>query len=188
MLVCVRAFCSVTSVVARPPASAAAWTRSAIDARQSASVAGASGGSIQAMETIKLLLGVGDSAVVAICVGDLDPLKDPLTLAQAALDLIERLRGDHGDLVFHQSGGCCDNSAPTCLLPHEITPGPGDVRLVEIGGCPFYMAASQYVHWQHAQLVIDAVDGFSGNLSLESGTGRMFLARSRLFADDEEPV
>ncbi len=117
------------------------------------------------------------------------PTPAPRVIAtDQALALIEQLRAEHGPMVFLQSGGCCDNSAPTCLLPHEITPGPGDVRLGEIGGCPFYMAASQYVHWQHAQLVIDAVDGFSGNLSLEGGTGRMFLARSRLFADDEEPV
>lgn len=106
----------------------------------------------------------------------------------AALDLIDQLRQQHGPMVFLQSGGCCDNSAPTCLLPHEITPGPGDLRLGEIGGCPFYMTASQYAYWQHTQLIIDAVDGYSGNLSLESGTGRMFLTRSRLFADDETPV
>lgn len=115
-------------------------------------------------------------------------MKAPRVIATpAALALIGQLRQEHGPMVFLQSGGCCDNSAPTCLLPHEVTFGPGDVQLGEIGGCPFYMTASQYEYWKHTQLIIDAIDGFSGNMSLESGTGRMFLTRSRLFAEGEEP-
>ena len=105
-----------------------------------------------------------------------------------ALALIGQLRERHGDMVFLQSGGCCDNSAPTCLLPHEITPGPGDVLLGEIGGCPFYMTASQYEYWRHTQLVIDVIEGMSGNLSLESGSGLMFLTRSRLLDEAGPPA
>lgn len=105
---------------------------------------------------------------------------DKVIATPEALALIEQLHSEHGEMVFLQSGGCCDNSAPTCLLPHEITPGPGDVLLGHIGGCPFYMTASQYEYWRHTRLIIDVIDGYSGNLSLESGTGRMFLTRSRL--------
>ncbi len=117
-----------------------------------------------------------------------EPVTVPRVLATAAaLELIDQLRQQHGPMVFLQSGGCCDNSAPTCLLPHEVTFGLHDVQLGDIGGCPFYMTASQFAYWQHTQLVIDVVEGHSGNLSLESGTGRMFLTRSRLFTDGEVP-
>ncbi|MCB0371269.1 MAG: DUF779 domain-containing protein, partial [Bdellovibrionales bacterium] len=74
---------------------------------------------------------------------------------EAALELIELLKKKHGDLFFHQSGGCCDNSAANCFLPGELTIGPGDVYLGDIGDCPFYMSTSQYEYWKHTQLIID---------------------------------
>lgn len=63
---------------------------------------------------------------------------------EAALELIEFLKKKHGPLLFHQSGGCCDNSAANCFLPGEITIGASDVYLGDIGGCPFYIGKSQY--------------------------------------------
>ena len=41
----------------------------------------------------------------------------------AALELIERLKREHGPLMFHQSGGCCDGSAPMCYLKGEFRVG-----------------------------------------------------------------
>ena len=104
----------------------------------------------------------------------------------AALELIDQLKAGHGpDLMFHQSGGCCDNSAANCYLPTDLTIGPYDVHLGEIGGVPFYISASQYEYWKHTQLIIDVVEGTGGTFSLEGGTGKAFLTRSRLFDDDE---
>lgn len=104
----------------------------------------------------------------------------------AALELIAQLKAEHGpELMFHQSGGCCDNSAANCYLPTDLTIGPHDVRLGEIGGVPFYMSASQYEYWKHTQLTIDVVEGQGGTFSLEGGTGKAFHTRSRLFRDEE---
>jgi hypothetical protein len=112
---------------------------------------------------------------------------DRVIATPAALDLIDALKGRHGPaLMFHQSGGCCDNSSPNCyLLPTDLTVGPYDLKLGEIGGVPFYMGAAQYEYWKHTQLIIDVVSGQGGNFSLEAGSGKAFITRSRLFSDDE---
>ena len=104
---------------------------------------------------------------------------------ETALALIESLKKKHGELIFHQSGGCCDNSAANCYLPGELTIGAGDVHLGNIGGVPFYMSTSQYTYWKHTQLIIDVVDGHGGTFSLEGPGGKAFHTRSRLFTDAE---
>jgi hypothetical protein len=104
---------------------------------------------------------------------------------QAALDLIEKLSKKHGDLFFHQSGGCCDNSAANCYLPGELTLGQEDVYLGKIGGFPFYISKTQYEYWRHTQLIIDVIDGHGGTFSLEGPEGKAFHTRSRVFTDVE---
>jgi len=103
----------------------------------------------------------------------------------AALELLERLRARHGDVMFHQSGGCCDGSSPMCYPLGDFLLGNADVRLGEIGGAGFFMSAAQFDYWQHTQLIIDVVPGRGGMFSLESGEGVRFLTRSRVFTDDE---
>lgn len=110
---------------------------------------------------------------------------DKVIATAAALDLIEDLKRKHGPVMFHQSGGCCDNSAANCYLPGEITIGSGDVLLGAIGGCPFYISRSQYEYWKHTQLIIDVIDGHGGTFSLEGPEGKAFHTRSRVFTDDE---
>jgi uncharacterized protein (DUF779 family) len=99
---------------------------------------------------------------------------------EAALSLIERLQKKHGPLMFHQSGGCCDGSAPMCYPLGEFRTGASDVKLGEIGGCPFYMSAAQFEYWQHTQLIIDVVPGRGAGFSLEAPEGLRFITRSRL--------
>ena len=103
----------------------------------------------------------------------------------AALELIDRLKRKHGPVFFHQSGGCCDNSAANCYLPGEITIGAQDVHLGDIGGCPFYIGRAQYRYWKHTQLIIDVIDGFGGTFSLEGPEGKAFHTRSRVFTPEE---
>lgn len=104
----------------------------------------------------------------------------------AALELIERLKAQHGPgLMFHQSGGCCDNSAANCYLLGEITMGQGDELLGTIGGCEFYMSKSQYAYWKHTQLIIDVIEGHGGTFSLEGPEGKAFHTRSRVFTAEE---
>jgi uncharacterized protein (DUF779 family) len=112
-------------------------------------------------------------------------MPDKVIATAAALELIDELKREHGAMMFHQSGGCCDNSAANCYLPGEITIGAGDVYLGEIGGCPFYIGKSQYAYWKHTQLIIDVVEGHGGTFSLEGATGKAFHTRSRLFSDAE---
>jgi uncharacterized protein (DUF779 family) len=104
----------------------------------------------------------------------------------AALELIERLKTRHGPgLMFHQSGGCCDNSAANCYLLGELTIGQGDVYLGQIGGCPFYIGKAQYEYWRHTQLIIDVIEGHGGTFSLEGPEGKAFHTRSRVFTAEE---
>lgn len=102
-----------------------------------------------------------------------------------ALGLIEQLSAKHGRLMFHQSGGCCDGSAPMCYPAGEFRVGGNDVYLGEIGGCPVYMDADQFDYWKHTQLVIDVVPGRGSGFSLEAPEGVRFLTRSRVFTDEE---
>jgi Uncharacterized protein conserved in bacteria len=111
---------------------------------------------------------------------------DKVIATEATLELIEFLKQKHGsELMFHQSGGCCDNSAANCYLPGELTIGPGDEYLGNIGGCPFYMSKSQYEYWKHTQLIIDVIEGHGGTFSLEGPEGKAFHTRSRVFTDEE---
>ena len=103
----------------------------------------------------------------------------------AALVLIDSLRKRHGELMFHQSGGCCDGSAPMCFAQGDFLLGDNDVHLGDIGGVPFYISESQYEYWCHTQLIIDVVPGRGGMFSLEGPTGQRFLTRSRFYEDAE---
>ncbi len=103
----------------------------------------------------------------------------------AALSLIETLKAKHGPLMFHQSGGCCDGSAPMCYPLGDFMTGDSDVQLGEIGGCPFFMSRAQFEYWQHTQLIIDVVPGRGGMFSLDGPEGLRFLTRSRLYTDEE---
>lgn len=103
----------------------------------------------------------------------------------AALDLIAQLKDKHGEVMFHQSGGCCDGSAPMLFPAGEFPLGTSDVKLGEIGGVSFYMSKSQFEYWEHTQLTIDVVPGNGGMFSLERPTGLRFLTRSRIYTDEE---
>ncbi|WP_077035222.1 DUF779 domain-containing protein [Pelomonas sp. KK5] len=108
-----------------------------------------------------------------------------VTATEAATDLIARLVADHGAVLFHQSGGCCDGSAPMCYPRGEFIVGDYDRLLGEIGGMPFWISGPQFEYWQHTQLIIDVVPGRGGMFSLEGPTGLRFLTRSRLYSDEE---
>jgi uncharacterized protein len=102
-----------------------------------------------------------------------------------ATALIEKLAAQHGPLMFHQSGGCCDGSAPMCYPLGEFRVGERDVYLGEIAGVPVYISGPQFEYWQHTQLIIDAVPGRGSGFSLESPEGLRFLTRSRVYTEEE---
>lgn len=104
-----------------------------------------------------------------------------VTGTDAALELIAELKTRFGEhLLFHQSGGCCDGSAPMCFPQDDYIIGDRDVMIGKIGNVPFYMNDDQYELWKHTNLVIDVIDGIGGMFSLENGTGRRFLTRSNI--------
>jgi|ERR1700712_5206908 uncharacterized protein (DUF779 family) len=108
-----------------------------------------------------------------------------VTATDSAIALIDKLRAKHGPLMFHQSGGCCDGSAPMCYPQNEFIVGDYDRLLGHIGGVPFYISGPQFEYWQHTALIIDVVPGRGGMFSLEGPEGLRFLTRSRLFTDAE---
>lgn len=108
-----------------------------------------------------------------------------VSATDATVSLINDLVEIHGPLLFHQSGGCCDGSAPMCFARGDFKVGSRDVFLGVINGQPFFMAEDQFLYWEHTQLIIDVVDGRGGMFSVEGPTGKRFLTRSRVFSDEE---
>ena len=108
-----------------------------------------------------------------------------VALMPESVDLLRKLWTQHGPLMFHQSGGCCDGSSPMCYPAGEFNISDTDVHLGELDGVPFYMGCEQFAYWEHTQLIIDVVAGNGGMFSLDNGTGKRFLTRSRLFSDEE---
>jgi len=104
---------------------------------------------------------------------------------EAALQLIREIQVDHPDVLFHQSGGCCDGSSPMCYPVAEFMIGDNDVKLGEIGGVPVYISGSQFQAWKHTQLIIDVVPGRGGMFSLDNGREKRFLTRSKIFGGGE---
>ncbi|MGB8274928.1 MAG: DUF779 domain-containing protein [Alphaproteobacteria bacterium] len=108
-----------------------------------------------------------------------------VSITPQAAALVRTLRVRHGDLLFHQSGGCCDGSAPMCYPRAEFKVGAQDVFLGTIEGCPFYIGKAQFEYWAHTHLTVDVVPGRGGGFSLEAPEGVRFLTRSRVFTEDE---
>jgi len=100
--------------------------------------------------------------------------------------LIARLKQRHGPLMFHQSGGCCDGSAPMCFLRGEFKVGAQDVLLGAVAcDVQVWIGAAQFEYWRHTQVTIDVVPGRGAGMSLESPEGVRFIVRSRIFTDAE---
>jgi uncharacterized protein (DUF779 family) len=123
-------------------------------------------------------------------------MSEPTTVTRvdvtpAAAAMMRQLRGQHGPLMFHQSGGCCDGSSPMCYLEGEFRTGQSDVLLesLKIDGVAepitFWMSASQFNLWKHTHLTVDVVPGRGSGFSLEAPEGVRFLIRSRLLTADE---
>jgi uncharacterized protein (DUF779 family) len=106
----------------------------------------------------------------------------------AARELIAEIRAEHGDLLFHQSGGCCDGSSPMCYPAGEFRIGEGDILLGQVDGTPVYIGRAQGEAWAHTQLILDVVPGRGGMFSLDNGRERRFLTRGRVFTEQERAM
>lgn len=108
-----------------------------------------------------------------------------VTATAEARDLMAEIRALHGDIMFHQSGGCCDGSSPMCYPVGEFPLGSSDVCLGVVDGAEVWISGPQFQAWKHTQLILDVVPGRGGMFSLDNGTERRFLTRSRVFSNDE---
>lgn len=117
------------------------------------------------------------------------PTGEPAVIATpAAIEAIERLRKGHGQIMFFQSGGCCDGSLPMCFGKDELVISDNDVLLGEVGGSPFYIDFRQYEVWKHTQLILDVGEGEPEGFSLPAGENSHFITRSRVCSfRTEEP-
>ncbi len=105
--------------------------------------------------------------------------------SEKALEVLALLKKEHGPLMFHQSGGCCDGSQPMCFEAGEFYIGSSDVCLGTIDGTDFWMSQDQFEYWKHTQLMIDVVEGRGSSFSLEIPLGLRFMVHSRLFTSAE---
>jgi uncharacterized protein (DUF779 family) len=118
-------------------------------------------------------------------------LPQRIATTEAANQLLRKLTSIHGPLMFHQSGGCCDGSAPMCYLAGEFRVGGADVLLGEFViygiAAPIlvWISLEQFEYWKHTHITIDVVPGRGGGFSLETPEGMRFIIRSRLFSDEE---
>jgi uncharacterized protein len=108
-----------------------------------------------------------------------------VTVTPKAEALLRKLQGQYGPLLFHQSGGCCDGSAPMCFPRGDFKIGQQDVYLGAIVDTPFYISGPQFEYWQHTHLTVDVVPGRGSGFSVEAPEGVRFLIRSRIFDDAE---
>ncbi|MBO9998867.1 MAG: DUF779 domain-containing protein [Cyanobacteria bacterium SID2] len=108
-----------------------------------------------------------------------------VSITEKAKKVIDRLRAEHGELMFHQSGGCCDGSAPMCFALGDFRLGSRDVCLGEIHGCKFYMAEDQFEYYKNMHVRVDITEGRGSSFSLEIPLGIRFIAISRLLTDEE---
>jgi len=99
--------------------------------------------------------------------------------------VIATLKKEYGELMFHQSGGCCEGSYPHCFEKGGFLVGSNDVCIGEIEGCEFYMAGDQFEYWKHTHLTLDAIEGRAASFSLESTLDVGFLIASRIFTEEE---
>ena len=112
-------------------------------------------------------------------------------ITPAAAALVTALVARHGPVMFHQSGGCCDGSAPMCYPVGDFLTGDADVLLgtLSVPGLDpveVWIGRAQYEAWKHTRLTIDAVPGRGAGFSLEAPEGMRFLTRSRLFTQEEK--
>ncbi len=112
-------------------------------------------------------------------------MPERVLFAPGASALVRALKLEHGPLIFHLSGGCCEGTAPMCFRRGEFRVGPRDVLLGVVEDCPFYVSAGHFEYWASCQLTVDVTTGGGDSYSLEAASGVRFIVRSRPFSDAE---
>jgi uncharacterized protein len=106
-------------------------------------------------------------------------------ISDKAKEVIDELKKRFGNLMFHQSGGCCDGSSPMCFEKGDFKVGGSDVWIGTIEDCDFFMNQDQFEYWKHTHLTLDVTPGRGSSFSLEIPMGIRFMIQSRLFTEEE---
>ena len=111
--------------------------------------------------------------------------KTRVDITPEAFDIVEQMKEQHGELIFHQSGGCCDGSSPMLLSKEDFYIDESDILLGEVASVPFYMNQDQYEYWKHTHLTVDITKGRGSSFSVEIPLGIRFVIKSRLMTEEE---
>ena len=108
-----------------------------------------------------------------------------VAITDRAREIVEKLKKEHGDLIFHQSGGCCDGSAPMIFEKEDMYLDDSDILLGQLAGVNYYMNQDQFEYWKHTYLTIDITEGRGSSFSLEIPLGLRFIIQSRILTEEE---
>ncbi|WP_417332699.1 DUF779 domain-containing protein [Halarcobacter sp.] len=111
-----------------------------------------------------------------------------VVVTQEAKEVIDMLKKEYGELVFNQSGGCCDGTAPMCYEKSDFYVPSRNVKLGEICDCEFFIDSEQFEYFRHSQIIVDVKKeqgAFGNSFSLEIDHGYQFITKSRIFTDEE---
>ncbi len=111
-----------------------------------------------------------------------------IAITPKAIEILNQIKEKHGELIFHQSGGCCDGSAPMIFEKEDMYLDDSDILLGQLEGVNYYMNQDQYEYWKHTHLTIDVTEGRGSSFSLEIPLGVRFIIHSRLFSEEESKV
>ena len=108
-----------------------------------------------------------------------------VAITEKAIEVLNQLKAKHGNLIFHQSGGCCDGSAPMVFEEGDMYLDDSDILLGQLEGANYYMNQDQFEYWKHTHLTVDITEGRGSSFSLEIPLGLRFIIHSRLLTDEE---
>jgi uncharacterized protein (DUF779 family) len=111
-----------------------------------------------------------------------------VAISDKAVEVLNRLKEKHGELIFHQSGGCCDGSAPMIFEKEDLYLDDSDILLGQLEGVNYYMNKDQFDYWKHTHLTVDVTEGRGASFSLEIPLGVRFIIHSRLLTDSENEI
>ena len=111
-----------------------------------------------------------------------------VAITEKAIAVLNQLKAKHGNLIFHQSGGCCDGSSPMILEEEDLYLDESDILLGQLDGVNYYMNKDQFDYWKHTHLTVDITEGRGSSFSLEIPLGLRFIIHSRLLTKEENAV
>ncbi len=106
-------------------------------------------------------------------------------ITDKASEVVRKLKKQYGEVIFHQSGGCCDGTAPMMIEKEDFYLDDSDIYLGELEGIPYYMSEDMYDIWKYTHITVDITEGRGSTFSLEIPLGLRFIIHSRIMTGDE---